>query len=311
MLLFFYRRFVRHSLSSSAQQQLARALAPWQNTWAEYERWFATPLAVYDRWRVRAGVTRVLGPQYRRSRNLIEIDITWACNLACPNCNRSCTQAPTGVQMTVAQVQRFVDESVAAQVRWKRIRLIGGEPTLHKDFHEIVDVVRRYRDGHSPKTTIEVSTNGAGERVNRVLSELAGDIEIINSAKDGKQGTELGHISFNVAPDDLDEYHDADFRNGCDIARTCGTGLGPNGYYPCAPASAMDRIFGWNVGRQSLPDKDDSMEDLLDRCCRKCGHFKREAKHQLLAAEQVMSPSWERAYAVHSIRQAETRGKKA
>src|SRR5262249_20587376 len=90
--------------------------------------------AEYNFWRVQKPVTALLGPQYRRSRDFIEIDITYACNLNCYNCNRSCEQAPTGEHMTVEQVERFVAESVAAGKQWKRIRLLGGEPTVHKNF---------------------------------------------------------------------------------------------------------------------------------------------------------------------------------
>ena len=58
----------------------------------------------YIFWRVSPDVTRVFGPRYRRSRDRIDIDITWECNLNCFHCNRSCQQAPTEEMMTVKQV---------------------------------------------------------------------------------------------------------------------------------------------------------------------------------------------------------------
>ena len=58
-----------------------------------------------------AGSGEAIGPRYRRSRTRVELDITWACNLRCFNCNRSCEQAPTGESMTLDQIRRFVDES--------------------------------------------------------------------------------------------------------------------------------------------------------------------------------------------------------
>jgi hypothetical protein len=36
---------------------------------------------------------------------------------------------------------------------------------------------------------------------------------------------------------------------------------------------AIDRVFGFNVGRKSFPKKDDSMRDQMDLLCRYCGSF--------------------------------------
>lgn len=124
-------------------------------------RLIAVEIASYLR--VFKPVTRVLGPRYRRSRKSIEIDITWDCNLYCYNCNRSCRQAPTDDQMTVEQIQQFVDESQQAAIQWERIRVIGGEPTLHPQLFNILDVLLAYRHHQNksqPNSRIEVVTNG-------------------------------------------------------------------------------------------------------------------------------------------------------
>ena len=98
----------------------------------------------------------------------VEIEITSFCNLACFNCNRSIRQAPTDECMSLSQVERFVSESLALSWRWKQITLIGGEPTLHKQFWQILAVLERYKSAY-PDCIIEVSTNGYGDRVRRVL----------------------------------------------------------------------------------------------------------------------------------------------
>lgn len=58
---------------------------------------------IYHFIRSQSLLTRIFGPQYTRSHRLVEIDITYNCNLRCPNCNRSCSQAPTRKQMTIQQ----------------------------------------------------------------------------------------------------------------------------------------------------------------------------------------------------------------
>ena len=242
--------------------------------------------------------TWLLGPRYRRHRRRLEIDVTWACNLDCDNCNRSCGQAPTTERMTLEQIRRFVADSVARGVLWERIRLLGGEPTLHPEFVEILGALRAYRDAHSPDTRLEVATNGHGARVRAVLDRIPADVGVIDTAK--RSHVQPGFKSFNVAPQDLPAYRRTDFRNGCWIIDRCGSGLGPHGFYPCAIAAGIDRVAGFDVGRKTFPADADGMEDLLDRFCRLCGHFKREREGPLDGPRT--SPSWDGLYRVHRAR---------
>lgn len=247
------------------------------------------------RWvRVQAPVTRVLGPRYRRSRELVEIDITWACNLRCFNCNRSCEQAPTGEQMTLAQVERFLGELRTTGTRLRRIRLLGGEPTLHRQFPEILDAVRAHRDTFDPDLRIEVTTNGHGAKVQAAVARIPADVFVENTAK---STVEQSFDAFNVAPRDLAAYRRADFTNGCAVTEVCGVGLTPYGYYACAVQGGIDRILGLDLGRKEWPGPDDDLADQLDALCRWCGSFERRGLPPVHAP--VRSESWEKAYAAH------------
>jgi uncharacterized radical SAM superfamily Fe-S cluster-containing enzyme len=119
--------------------------------------------------RVTRLACKVLGYNHDRSLKLIEIDITYACNLTCFNCNRSCGQAPTAERMTLDQINFFVEESIAKGVKWERIRLLGGEPTLHPNFLEILSLLTSYRNRFSQDTVIEVNTNGYGKKVQSII----------------------------------------------------------------------------------------------------------------------------------------------
>ena len=195
--------------------------------------------------------------------------------------------------MTCEQIERFVAESIARGIRWDRIRLLGGEPTLHPELLAILSMLRAYRDEHSPSTRLEIATNGYGRRVRRVLAGLPPDVIVIDTRKTGR--VQPGFRTFNVAPQDLMSYRWADYRNGCWIIEKCGTGLGPSGYYPCAIAAGIDRIVGYDAGRRRLPDDADSLEDQLARFCRLCGHFKQTRDAAVLGP--VQSRSWRDAYA--------------
>ncbi len=244
------------------------------------------------RWlRVQRPITRALGPRHARSRDRIELDITWACNLRCHNCNRSCAQAPTGEGMSLEQVEAFVMQSVAMGKRWERIRVLGGEPTLHPDFFAILDVLRHWRAEHAPEAVIEVVSNGHGEKVLNALARIPVDVRVENTAKSGPSQP---FQSFNVAPVDLPAYRRADYANACPVTATCGIGLTVGGYYPCAVAGGIDRVVGLGMGRASLPTDDDDMVDQLDAFCRRCGSFKRLREEPVV--EQVQSPLWEEAY---------------
>ncbi len=101
----------------------------------------ARVMSIYGKWRIRRGVTRILGPQFRRSLDRLELDITYACNLHCFNCNRSCEQARTNDHMSVAQIRHFLAESRDRGQKWRMIRVIGGEPTIHPNFLEIIGLL--------------------------------------------------------------------------------------------------------------------------------------------------------------------------
>ena len=249
-------------------------------------------------------VTCRMGPAFAVSRQFVEIDITYRCNLRCANCNRSCTQVPSDLEMPVERIAAFIRESTEAQIRWRRIRLLGGEPTLHRDFFDILRLLLDYRDRHNPGLRIVVCTNGCGGRVNRALARLPRGIEVKNTFKTDRQRL---FRPFNMAPADSLRYRFADYAGGCRILEDCGIGLTPSGYYPCAVAGGIDRIFGFGLGRKTLPGYGDRMTDHLRTFCPLCGHFgfswpTRRAK---------LSPAWKKAYAAARIEKArEKEGRK-
>ncbi len=243
-------------------------------------------------------MTALLGPQYRRSRDRIEIDITYACNLHCLNCNRSVTQAPESMHMSVAMIRDFVNQSLARRKRWRRIRVLGGEPTVHPQFEEIIGELLRYREA-VPDCLVEVVSNGHGSQVEERLARLPTSVWVENSRKTSRIQPDFG--PFNDAPIDDPKYGGADYRNGCAIVEDCGMGLTPLGYYPCAVAGGIERITGRKLARDRLPDDTDEMTDVLDSCCRLCGRFRdghyvpRNLRPRLF--EERISKSWEIIYA--------------
>jgi hypothetical protein len=248
--------------------------------------------------RLQKPFTTVFGRVYRVDPYQIEIDITYDCNLKCFNCNRSCRQAPSKGQVSLAQIDKFISESIKQSRRWKRIRILGGEPTLHPDFIEIISRLLSYKREFSPDTVIQVATNGFGVSVNEVLGRLNKEVLIENTFKSSIVNQ---FSSFNAAPRDSFMYKFADYSNGCYVINGCGMGLTPFGYYPCAVSGGIDRVLGFDLGRTSLPEVKDHMLDLLERFCQYCGNFKIYVLRDM-AKDEKMSISWIKAYKDYTVK---------
>ncbi|MEJ2424258.1 MAG: radical SAM protein [Candidatus Thiodiazotropha sp.] len=270
------RQWAVASLSNSAKLWLRRVYGP------------------YGYLRVQSPVTALMGPQYRRSRTHLEIDLTWSCNLRCHNCNRSCSQIPTAERIEFEQIRRFLDEITASKQGWEQIRLLGGEPTLHPEIDAILDVILTWRDTCSPDTLIEITSNGHGSHVNRVIEGLPSGVVLNNTQKSSRTQP---FCSFNIAPVDRPEYAFAEYSNACRVIKYSGVGFTPYGWYACPVAGGIDRIMGFDMGMKHLPEKEDDMLDQLKVFCRLCGHFKRLFEHPVV--RPLQSESWKKAYARH------------
>jgi len=237
----------------------------------------------------------------------IEIDITYECNLKCINCNRSSTQAPIKEGMTLEQIKKFVQESIELNKKWKLINLLGGEPSIHKYFLEIVDLILKdYIIKHSPETILQVTSNGFGELVQERLSNLPRHKNLIIDYASFKDDRIVPYFSpFNDAPIDKPDSDKKEYHKGCWVTSYCGIGLNQLGYYPCGVAGGIDRVLKFNLGVPSLKEVDESIAKYLDTFCRYCGNFTdyesnagnfipRNEKAAL--TKPVMSESWRKAY---------------
>jgi hypothetical protein len=220
--------------------------------------------------RAQSFISKRFGRQFMPSREFVEIDITYKCNLKCLNCNRSCTQAPSNIEMPVADIEAFINQSVKNNIAWKRIRILGGEPTLHSHIFDIIGLLSAYQRDFNPSVRLVLGTNFFGNQVHRVLEELPDTITIKSTLKDSRVNL---FKPFNVAPVDRHFYRYSDYACGCRIIEECGLGLTPSGYYMCAVAGGIDRIYRYNLGRKKMPDESDNFSDQMSAFCRLCGHF--------------------------------------
>lgn len=253
----------------------------------------------------------------------IELIITYRCNRRCFNCEAQVRQAPDDLDMTLEQVERFIAESKKNCRKWEQIRVLGGEPTLHKGIDPIVHMLCDYKLSFSPSTIITVVTNGYGNYVNSVLEKLKEKYDIVVENSHKVSDIQPSFSPINQAPRDMLNLKNEEYDKGCWIPTVCGIALDKHGYYPCSASAAADRVFGKNVGRKKMPLSSDAFKDEFFFFCSRCGHYfneinfiakeecknsediikleelinsnqkQREAKYQLCS--ECVSPTWAKA----------------
>jgi 7,8-dihydro-6-hydroxymethylpterin dimethyltransferase len=82
------------------------------------------------------------------------VEITDRCNLTCPTCY-AMSSPHYGRHRTVEEVERMLDIIVANEGEPDVVQISGGEPTIHPDFFEIIDIAKR-----KPIRHLMVNTNG-------------------------------------------------------------------------------------------------------------------------------------------------------
>lgn len=229
----------------------------------------------------------------------VELEITTFCNLACLNCDRSVRQSPTGESMSLEQVEKFVKESCDLNYKWGRIMILGGEPTLHPQFFEVLNTIKKYKD-KNPDCVVDLATNGYGEKARKIIDRTPAWVQIMDTHK---QSNKQNFSSYNIAPIDLIRYRKTVFSKGCAITERCGLGLTRYGYFPCGAGASVARVFGFDIGLKKLALVNRQViKKQLSQLCRYCGHFKDAFEPESVSvSEEIISPSWEAAYKAYKI----------
>lgn len=85
---------------------------------------------------------------------LTVVEITDRCNLTCPTCY-AMSSPHYGRHRTVEEVERMLDIIVASEGTPDVVQISGGEPTVHPDFFEILDIAKK-----KPIRHLMLNTNG-------------------------------------------------------------------------------------------------------------------------------------------------------
>jgi len=219
-----------------------------------------------------------------------EIDIVEFCSLSCLNCNRSCAshQAPSNRFISIDAIKDFLHQVKIFKWDLENIHIVGGEPTLHPQFFQLLEILQK---SGIPNLQLTLITNGYSEKTKQILNQVPKSIKILNSKK--TSNIQKNFVSFNVAPIDLEDFKGSNFSQGCQISAKCGYGLGVSGFYPCCVAAGIDRVFKFNLQQSSLQSLTTQWYNkTCSILCRFCGHFHGKSHFD----PNFKSQSWVKAY---------------
>ena len=232
----------------------------------------------------------------RPNMNWLELDITYVCGMNCRNCNRMTGIAPGRPEenMSVGQVEQLIRDSIRLQYPWREMFLVGGEPTTHPNLDAIISRIGEYRDNHNRDLKLTLATHGHGEHTQRRLKELSiafPFLQFLNSNKKGSVHQKF--VAPCVAPIDIDAAWSENHRyEGCSVSGHCGLSMNFQGYYPCAIAGAIDRIFGLHQAIVNFADVSEAaIIEKYQTFCRLCGYYRPIREN----SQTLLSPLWRKA----------------
>lgn len=240
--------------------------------------------------------------------NQIEIDITFECNLNCKGCNRSCAYAPSKECMTLDQIRSFISESKELGKKWGLINILGGEPTLHKKFLEILEILQvDYADSFNKSVIIQVVSNGFTEESRMLCMETKKYKNVRIDFASFKSKNKIEYFTpFNDAPIDDEKFKDANYSAACWVASYCGVALNRNGYYGCSVCGGIDRVLKGKEGVSMLKDFNEEKAIMhYKKFCKYCGNFKEYhynkgefvPRNEKRPFSEIISSTWRELYA--------------
>ncbi len=138
-----------------------------------------------------------LCPDHEQHSCLALIEINEHCNLSCPVCFADSSPARSK-HLPLSTIERMVDALVASEGEPDIVQISGGEPTLHPQFFEVLDLVRS-----RPIRHVMINTNGL---------RLAREPDFVARLAEGKCGLEI-YLQFDsLSRDALMALRGADLR---------------------------------------------------------------------------------------------------
>ena len=197
--------------------------------------------------------------------------------------------------MTLDDARKFNRQ--ARELDWfPKIVLLGGEPTLHRDLFEFIDIANELSPGR-----VEIWSNGyrqaAKDKLTRIREEGLAKVCEETIKPDGNQV--LPHPDFFIAPVDFGVINHRPCHNHAAIG--CGISVDAEGYAACSIGGAIDSVLELGVRTKNLKDLFDREFAHRQTCslCDVCGRELGITSHHIAKSQvrhgALMSPTWLKA----------------
>lgn len=202
---------------------------------------------------------------YTPASGKAELHITYRCNLQCVNCNRfSQIENEHTPDMSIHDVKDFFRQCKELNFN-PDILIIGGEPTMHPDFLEIIRLSREFKGNG----LVQVWTNGRDREMVKHIREKY-NASVPEDTFKAKSRIDFPWDDYYVSPADFGMERHKCWQHGSEI---CGISVDSGGYMPCAVGGMLDGVLKLGLRTKRLADLFDNEKNaaITKKMCEHCG----------------------------------------
>ena len=230
----------------------------------------------------------------------VHVFVTNVCNLSCGGCHQMCGNIPKEKLFfaSVDDIEWMICHLIENSLVKKRICIFGGEPTLHPNFNQIVEVML------SKPCEFAVYTNGRMERhANRNeewFREFDKNLIYYVDKKDNKNRQFVqtwNSPKDHYKVDDNGWYFRELAKKNCHIWNNCRSIVFNRHAYACVNFPTMDILTGENHGWEMMGGEDvfartpEEIEEQAKHYCYRCGHCMCQLNMQKIGEKTKLSPA--------------------
>jgi hypothetical protein len=226
-------------------------------------------------------------PNHRAPRfDDVALNFTFQCNLSCVGCDRASFIKPQhSPPMTPERLEAFFDEVRSAGITLKKIRIVGGEPTLHPDFLSMTDIVMDYVKQTNPNCIVNLFSNKhipLSIQLEQQVVSLYPSLRALGAVKKKSWVFPKMTRYEYVSPKDAGISCPHPCPN-MSVRGNCGHGVDQVGYAICPTAVVIDSIL--QLGARATTVKQMIYPEFVQwqtkTICSQCGNFMAYKPHEL------------------------------
>lgn len=221
---------------------------------------------------------------FKSNLHLVELCLTYRCNIKCNNCSNLCTQAPYRGDLTPDIVDGFIDDLISSGNPIGQITLHGGEPVLNPWIFDIIELLVDYRK--ISNVTLWLLTNNSCHEIREKTSKISVEYNIALGIAEKDGIHQIDYVPVNESPEDLKE----EYTIGCFQTENCGICFNYLGWFPCSPMAAASRLFNYYPAALTYNDlTEEKCTEYFNLHCKHCGFA---LPNRRRVKEQTSTKTW-------------------